>query len=150
VDFKVHLTNPNQDLVPTFYAEEESSLEEYFQKEFLSDSGLFGQKFKETGQLEAVLNHVATAVGDRAHQFATRRAILVIPHEIKEGDELTPLGLVSVRILPRFAQNRIKLKYSYTWRTVEVLIGFPHSLYGSVRFSQYLTEEIRKRLSPES
>lgn len=145
IDFKVHLTNPRESQIPSFYENEEDSLDNYFKKEFLGSEGLFGSKFTATGQLDAVLKHVISAIKDPNRQFATRRAILVIPHEIKDED-LSPLGLISVRIIPRFTQGRIYLSYSYTWRTVEALVGFPYSLYGSVKYSQHLTEEIRQRV----
>jgi len=144
IDFRVHLTNPAERKVPAFYARDSSSLEEYFQREFVSEAGLFGRWFKK--QLEPVLQHMQEAATHKPYQFSTRRAILVVPHEVQEGQDLAPLGLVSVRIIPRFLPGRMRVHYSYTWRTVEALVGFPYSLYGSVRFSEHLTEEIRRRL----
>jgi len=73
----------------------------------------------------------------------------VIPHVIKTPDHISPLGLVSVRIIPRFSPNRVKLYYSFTWRTVEALVGFPYSIYGSVKYSMYLTDEIKRLVDPE-
>ena len=67
----------------------------------------------------------------------------MVPHDVTPGEEITPLGLVSVRIVPRFRGEIVDLKYSFTWRTVEALVGFPYSIYGSVRFSQHLTDLIR-------
>lgn len=148
VDFKVILTNPTQELVPSFYAGEGKSLDAYFNKEFLGGDGLFGSVLQKSGQLIAVLAHVDSAIKEPTAQFATRRAILVIPHEIKPGP-LAPLGLVSIRIVPRFKGDRVRLSYSYTWRTVEALVGFPYSLYGSVKYSQHLTRLIQERLMPE-
>jgi hypothetical protein len=149
IDFKVHVKDPARDQVPAFYRDEEASLEEYFRREFSGAEGLFGRRFIETRQLDSVLTHVASVIADRRRRFATRRAILVVPHEIRDGEDLAPLGLVSVRIVPRFLQSRVRLYYSYTWRTVEALVGFPYSLYGSLKFSQYLTDQIRHRLEPE-
>src|SRR5208283_1863905 len=148
-DFKVFLTQPSVDLVPEFYSGETETLEDYFNREFLSQDGLFGNVLRKTGQVEAVLNHLIKAIMP-PDQFATRRAVLVIPHEIREGDDVSPLGLISIRIIPRYNQNRVSLSYSFTWRTVEAFVGFPYSLYGSVRYSQYLTEEIKKRLRETS
>ena len=145
IDFKVHLTDPTDAMVPAFYQEDANSLEEYFKKQFLEHDGLFGRPLQTSGQLEAVLAHLAQAVSDSHLQFATRRAILVIPHEIQQGADIAPLGLVSIRCIPRFLATRIRLHYSYTWRTVESFVGFPFSIYGSVRFSQHLTEEVRRR-----
>ena len=149
VDFKVCLTNPSKDAVPAFYWNEESLLAEYFDREFLSSNGLFGAAFAKDGQLGAVMDHVASSIlGPK--QFSTRRAVLVVPHHTRSNEDITPLGLISVRIVPRISPNRTILHYSYTWRTVEALVGFPYSLYGSVKFGQHLTEEIRKRLNGDA
>jgi diguanylate cyclase (GGDEF)-like protein len=148
IDFKVHLTNPTQDLVPAFYEVEEESLKKYFQDQFISDTGIFGAVFNGS-QLNVVLNHLVQAITNPKRP-STRRAVLVVPTVTRSNDkDFTPLGLISVRIIPRFPHNRIVLHYSYTWRTVEALVGFPYSLYGSVRYSQYLTEALSERLQPE-
>ena len=147
LDFKIHLSNPTEHMVPEFYAQEEATLEQYFQKEFLDENGLFGPRFMQFNQWDAVLSHLAKIVDDQERRFATRRAILVIPHEIKEGNDLAPLGLVSVRCIPRFLGQRIILHFSYSWRTVEAMVGLPYSMFGSVRFGQFLTNEIKKRVS---
>jgi diguanylate cyclase (GGDEF)-like protein len=148
IDFKVHLSNPTQDLVPTFYAGEKDSLHEYFVTQFTNTDGLFGKVFVTTGQLEAVVQHLSDVISGAPQPYATRRAILVVPHEIREGNDIAPLGLVSVRIAPRFVGNKTILHFSYTWRTVEAVKGFPYSLYGSVRYSQYLAQLIQERLPP--
>lgn len=148
VDFKVHLNEPLYDRIPKFYAEQEKSLRNYFKDEFLSEKGLFGKVFMETNQLEEVINHIVQAILHSPKPFATRRAILVVPHKTESGKELSPLGLVSVRCIPRFKQEKIILNYSYTWRTVEAFVGFPYSIYGSVCYSEFLTDEIRKKLPP--
>jgi hypothetical protein len=44
--------------------------------------------------------------------------------------------------------SRRIINYSFTWRTVEALVGFPYSLYGSVQYAQRLTELIKKELIP--
>lgn len=149
MDFKVHLTNPREDLVPLYHYSDKDSLEEYFNSNFIAPTGHFGAELINSGQLKAVLAHVARVISDRESQFATRRAILVIPHVIKTPDHISPLGLVSVRIIPRFSPNRVKLYYSFTWRTVEALVGFPYSIYGSVKYSMYLTDEIKRLVDPE-
>lgn len=150
VDFKVHLTNPHENQVPTFYKEEKKSLDAYFEQEFLSPTGLFGSEFMATSQLDAVLDHLVKIIKDSERQFATRRAILVVPHKVREGRDISPLGLVSVRLVPRFLPGRVRISFSFTWRTVEALIGFPYSLYGSVRYSEHLTELISNKLKPQT
>jgi hypothetical protein len=150
IDFRVQLTAPSSNMIPAFYADDEASLNGYFEREFLDqEKGLFGKPFSETKQLKAVIDHVSFVIGDSKNQFSSRRAILVVPHMIETGQELTPLGLVSVRLIPRFVAGRRIIHYSFTWRTVEVLVGFPYSLYGSVRFAQHLTDRIRESVSPD-
>ena len=145
IDFRVHLTNPLADRVPAFYAKEDASLEQYLHRAFLDAESFFGARIGET-QRQAVLEHVVMAIRDPAHQFATRRAVLVVPHEIRPGEEITPLGLIAVRIIPRFQGRRIVLHFSFTWRTVEALVGFPYSLYGSVGYADHLTSTIRQMI----
>lgn len=149
IDFKVELLNPSQNLIPSFYKIEEDSFEEYYQSQFVSPTGLFRKVFHETEQLECVLTHLANVMKTPGKQFSTRRAILIVPHDAKKDKEVAPLGLVSIRIIPRFVGVRPRLSFSYTWRTVEALKGFPYSLFGSVKFSQHLTEMLKKRLPQE-
>jgi diguanylate cyclase (GGDEF)-like protein len=146
IDFKVSLRTPTLGMIPAFYKTEEASLTEYFQSEFLERDGKFQAPLAD--QIEPVVEHLVDIIsGDPAKRFDTRRAVLVVPHRIERP--LVPLGLISVRIIPRFKGPRTILHYSYTWRTVEACVGFPYSLYGSVRFSQHLTTMIQDRLAPE-
>ena len=148
VDFKVLLSNPSNQCVPDFYAKEEESLINYFKVQFLDEKrGLFARILKEDDQIERVLDHTVDAINSNP-PFATRRSILVVPH--KQSKEIAPLGLVSVRIIPRFNENKITLNYSFTWRTVEALVGFPYSIYGSVKYSEFLTERIKQKLPEET
>ncbi|WP_437912477.1 diguanylate cyclase [Sorangium sp. So ce302] len=148
IDFRVHLTQPTQDMIPAFYEAESASLDQYFRSEFCEQDGLFAKKLRETRQLEAVVAHVAKVLSDPLRQATTRRAILVIPHEIPpSGEDIAPLGLVSVRIVPRLVAGGVRLSYSFSWRTVEALVGFPYSIYGSVRFAEYVTNLVQQRVS---
>jgi diguanylate cyclase (GGDEF)-like protein len=146
-DFKVHLTDPTRDKVPAFYAREKDSLEQYFVREFLSETGTFGRVLHKTGQVEPVLKHVVSTISESQIPATTRRGILIIPHDQRIPYELAPLGLVSVRIVPRISDRKVRFNYSFVWRTVEVLVGFPYSLFGSVRYSEHLTEQLKQRLS---
>lgn len=147
VDFKVHLMRPERDMIADFYRGQEARMVIYFQDAFLNEREFFGKGLRVGGQLDAVIDHVAKVIRENELAFATRRAILVIPHEIIDREELSPLGLVSVRVIPRFYPGRCELSYSFTWRTVEVLVGFPYSLYGSIRMGQELTNLVRSRLA---
>jgi diguanylate cyclase (GGDEF)-like protein len=142
VDFKVHLADPYRDDIPTYCSKDNDLLLKYYQNQFENNEGLFGKIFNESGQLEAVIKHVAQVINQREKQFATRRAILVIPHITSNITDIAPLGLVSIRIVPRYSDSRIFLNYSFTWRSVEALVGFPYSLYGSIQYSKLLKDKI--------
>jgi len=144
LDFKVALTDPSRDPVPAYRASERDDFETYFKREFLDRHGKFGSKFQDAGQLDIVIAHVVGALTGSEGPYATRRAILVVPHSPEPV--LKPLGLVSTWIAPRMIGGRADLHFSFVWRTVEVLVGFPYSLYGSIRFAEHLTERIKQQL----
>ena len=144
-DFKVVFKTPTLDRVPTFYQSEANSLATYLDRAFLDKDALFRAPIEADGQLDAVLDHVASAIS-QGKNFATRRAILVVPHRIEPRHDVSPLGLVSVRLIPRFVGERVVILYSFTWRTVEAFVGFPYSLYGSVGFAEHLTNALNGRL----
>ena len=146
VDFKVRLDDPTREPIPAFYLDEKEELDAYYTRVFTSDDALFGVPLRANGQLDCVLNHLSNVLSSLTSRYATRRAILVVPHVVPDSADVSPLGLVSIRILPRFEASGTFLHYSFTWRTVEVLIGFPYSLYGSIQFSQYLTEQLKSRV----
>ena len=148
IDFKVVLGNPTVDRVPAFYQAERHSLDQYLRRAFLDDDALFGKELRAGGQIDAVLRHLSIVIS-QGTKFATRRAILVVPHTVVNGAELAPLGLVSIRLIPRFHGQQVSVLYSFTWRTVEAFVGFPYSLYGSVGFAEYLTKKLQHRVSPE-
>lgn len=143
IDFRIVLNRPESDPVPTFYRREESDLDAYFQREFVTPGGKFHDPLAD--QIEPVISHLRSGLAQR--MFTTRRAILVVPHTPAPGEDLSPLGLVSVRIAPRMSGQRSVLHYSFTWRTVEALVGLPYSLYGSIRYARHLTDEISKGLA---
>jgi diguanylate cyclase (GGDEF)-like protein len=145
IDFKVELSNPTFNTVPYYYRKETQSFDQYFKFNFLDiEKGLFAKHLGD--QLDIVINHVVDAIQSDS-QYATRRAILIIPNKIEIGEDLSPLGLVSIRIIPRYDEKgNVFLSFSYTWRTVEALVGFPYSVYGSIKYSEYLTSLIIERL----
>jgi diguanylate cyclase (GGDEF)-like protein len=140
VDFKVVVEDPVRDQVPFFFRREQAALSEYFDTEFVRDNGRFVPSLRASGAEERVLAHVHWALTrPDGPPFATRRALLVVPHVPQDRPEsVAPLGLVSVRICPRPGPVETVVNFSFTWRTVEALIGFPYSLYGSLRYAQTL------------
>lgn len=146
-DFKVHLDTPSQDCIPMFYLDDKEEFDQYFDHAFLNPDGLFAKPLNENNQMDSVLNHIAKIMSlPSDKRYASRRAILVIPHNVVDG-HVSPLGLVSIRILPRFINEYVELHYSFTWRTVEALVGFPYSLFGSIRFGEHLTELIKGKVN---
>lgn len=142
-DFRIFLEDPAADPVPAFYLSEKANLAAYYQAQFASPEGLFRRVLDEDGQLAAVVEHVADAV---VQGTSTRRAVLVVPHRLPESGSLSPLGLVSVRLVPRERDGGPVIDASFTWRTVEALVGLPYSLYGSIMFAQELTSRVAERL----
>jgi hypothetical protein len=142
----VQLARPLEKQIPAFYEGEAQSLQDYFGREFISEKGTFGRVFAKTRQIEPVIRHVCDVV--RQTDATTRRGIIIIPHDPGDGADLSPLGLVCVRIVPRISEKKVGFDFSFVWRTVEVLVGFPYSLYGSVKFSEHLTSLLRASLPP--
>lgn len=145
VDFKVRISNPLVSQIPSFYSREQKSFEHYFMQEFKNPTGLFGREIRKKRQLSSVMTLLVDVISNPQLQFATRRAIIIIPNQIENGT-LKPLGLVAIRCIPRFTRSQIRMSYSFTWRTVEALVGFPYSMYASVRLGEHLTEQVRLRV----
>ena len=62
---------------------------------------------------------------------------------------MKPLGLVSVWATPRFVRGSIALEFCFVWRTVEVLVGLPYSLYGSIGLAEHIRKQIQSLLERE-
>ena len=145
-DFRIHLTNPAVDKVPRYHQRDADRLEKYFVKEFCEPSGIFYEGLNYLEQLSAVLDHLVTAI--KSGSYTTRRAVLIVPHIVKDPANLSPLGLISVRVIPRRAAGGgTRLDFSFTWRTVEAIVGLPYSLYGSIRYAEYVTDKLQQLLS---
>lgn len=145
IDFKVELSNPTKEVIPFYFRADSLKFEDYFQSLFIQEEGLFAKHLNT--QLETVLAHLEESITVVRKQYSTRRAILIIPNSIPGSSELKPLGLVSLRIIPRFENAQtVALVLSYTWRTVEALVGFPYSLFGSIRYGEYIQQLLQKRV----
>lgn len=62
---------------------------------------------------------------------------------------MNPLGLVNIWVTPRFHENKYLLDYCFVWRTVEALVGFPYSLFGSIKYAEHIKKELDKQLGCE-
>ena len=144
IDFRILLENPRSENLPEYYKDDVDELEEYYNKTLGDSTGLFKQEFLKNRQLETMQKHIKDAIEDPEKRYATRRAILVVPNgDPTEGRY--PLGLISVWLAPRFINEKVVIDFSYTWRTVEALVGLPESMYASVKFAEELTNTIREQ-----
>ena len=145
IDFRIQLDQPRTDPIPRFYRTDQVLLDAYVSRQFINDDGLFRAQLNANGQIQAVVKHVAKIVA--TGRLTSRRALLVVPHVPIEGADLSPLGLISVRIIPRpSSPQNVRLDFSFSWRTVEALVGLPYSLYGSIRFAEHLTDLVTAEL----
>ncbi|MGA2311620.1 MAG: hypothetical protein ABSF87_04520 [Xanthobacteraceae bacterium] len=74
----------------------------------------------------------------------TRRVLLPIIPPLDRFEQ--PLGLCAIQIMPRLRQDRWHLDFQWIWRTVEALVGFPFSAYGSIRWSEEFFDAVRSEL----
>ena len=143
MNFRILLENPKSENLPDYYKYDEDELTEYYTATFGTEKGLFRNEFMKNNQLKKTIDHVVEAINNPEKRYATRRAILVVPNEESSNRDVQyPLGLVSVWIAPRVKNGCAVIDFSYTWRTVEALVGLPESMYASVKFAEELTEEI--------
>ncbi|WP_039875959.1 GGDEF domain-containing protein [Herbaspirillum frisingense] len=140
--FKVKLLSPLTDPVPSFLRQQQVELDEYARQVLLDSKGLIRIELEKSNQIEPFVSHLANYIGDPKIGRSTRRASLVVPHVPTPDGEPAPLGLTSVWATPRFEGTDVFLDFVFIWRTVEAFIGFPYSLYGSIRLAEQLLKQI--------
>ncbi len=146
-NFKLTITRPRSTSIPEYYLEQVDDLEAYYQSVLGNRDSFFQKELEKGNQYQAVLQHVADLIGSTKLKYASRRALLVVPHQVTDQKDISPYGLVSVYISPRETVDGIVFNFSFTWRTVEAVVGLPYSLYGSVKYAEHLLDEIKERLS---
>lgn len=147
-DYKIILTNPLEDNIPWFYENDKVSFDDYYKNNFLEEGGTFYNKLNDQNQAEIVTNHIVEylKLSDNKKIINTRRAIIILNNNLI-GEKLDPVGLVSIRIYHNFnPDGSININFTYIWRTVEVIVGLPYSMYGSIRYSKFLLEKIINKL----
>ena len=147
-NFKLTILHPNSVNIPEYYFELKEDLEKYYHSVFGTKDSFFQKHLEENKQYEAVIKHIVDLVENGEIKYATRRALLVIPHIINDVNDVSPLGLVSIYIAPRYVGKNIVFNFSFTWRTVEAIVGLPYSLYGSIRYAEHILEEIKRVVNP--
>lgn len=56
---------------------------------------------------------------------------------------LTLLGLTSIRIYLTKELNITKINFTFIWRTVEAIVGFPYSAYGSISYAEEFLSKLK-------
>jgi len=145
--FKLVLTNPFAEMVPEYWSNETSTLERYYRDNFRADEGIFAMSLKRAvgsniSLYEHALDLTVSALGDSR---PTRRIMLPISAAQDRHDQ--PLGLCAIQILPRYRDGKWRLDFQWVWRTVEALVGFPFSAFGSVMWSKEFFDEVKNRIA---
>ncbi len=150
-DYKIILTKPLEESIPWFYENDKQSFDDYYEDNFLKEDGTFYNKLNANDQVEIVTNHIVDHLkkSNNKNIINTRRAIIILDNEINEG-KLEPVGLVSVRIYYDLSTDgSININFTYIWRTVEVIVGLPYSMYGSICYSDFLLKKVIEKLGHE-
>ena len=152
--FKLTLEQPEADMIPEFWSDQAGRLElkSYYQRVFEARDGLFGARLRGWSALKgdsAGIDQVAQAekaiARAREENFADRRILLTVGSPTIDGSN--PLGLTAVHLLPRTVDSKWQVDAVWVWRSVEALVGFPFSAYGSIRQSVRVIESVNTRLA---
>jgi diguanylate cyclase (GGDEF)-like protein len=148
IDFTVRLHRAERDQVPSFYSDERDSLDQYFERQFRAANGAFYDRLVSDERIDRLAEHLVEMVDGDGGVVGTRRAILTA--DTAPGAEpLATSQLMSVRVFPREVDGRVAMRFGLTWRSMELLVGFPYTLYGSVRLSQYILSKVKHAVSDQ-
>lgn len=149
IGFKLLVENSGGNAIPDYWHEEKKSLDDYAQNVLVGNDSLIGQCFYHDGQFEQFIKHLTGYFTQGKRNASTRRAILVVPNPVGNLEENNPKprGLVSIWATPRHSGSQSELAFCFVWRTVEALVGFPYSFYGSVKFAEHVISTINERLA---
>lgn len=151
--FKVVLENASSDTIPEFWSDEDgrAELREYYRRVFEATGGLFAGRLRNwrlrsderpgRDQIQHAQDAVVSAVQQR---IADRRILLTIGAPTDDGAQ--PLGLSVIHVLPRVFDRRWRIDFAWIWRSVEALVGFPFSAYGSITQSSAIVDAINEQL----
>lgn len=149
--FKLILEQPTKDKIPAYLSDQSKELDDYAERVLLRPNGYLRRGLEESGQVAAVLKHLASYLATVTPARTTRRACLVVPHEVTDSGDPSPLGLVSVWASPRVPEiDRNVIDFVFVWRTVEAFIGLPYSLYGSIRLAEQLISQVSEAVQNTS
>jgi len=144
--FKVVLTEPLADRVPDYWQEDVNLLDVYYQDSFGRPDSLFGSRLhNKFGKDEHSMVEFAVAQATEAtiRRMPTRRINLpIMPDSLGN-----PLGLSSLQVMPRDRNGTFVLDTICVWRSVDALVGFPFSAYGSIRWAAEFLDKVNLKLS---
>lgn len=143
--FKLVLTAPYAETVPDYWKGEQQALDHYFEANFGRQASLFGTRLYAESADGSLYQQAldATVAAIRAER-PTRRIFL--PVTAADGRFDQPLGLCAIQVMPRFREGRCHLDFQWIWRTVEAIVGFPFSAYGSIAWSRKFYESVLEEL----
>lgn len=143
--FKIVLTDPLAERVPDYWKEENGTFERYYADSFVDPAGPFGKRLNGMwqGGTRTLLEFATSQTADAAVKgVPTRRINLpIVPDELEH-----PLGLSSVQVMPRAHDGVDTLDMIFVWRTVDALVGFPFSAYGSIRWSEDFLASVNQKV----
>lgn len=144
--FKLVLTTPYVETVPDYWKGEKDSLDDYVERNFDRPDGLFGKPLhaETNGKPSLYRSGVEATVAAVREKRPTRRTFL--PVSAADGRFDQPLGLCAIQVMPRFRDGKRYLDFQWIWRTVEALVGFPFSAFGSISWSKQFFDTVTAAL----
>lgn len=147
VAFKLTLETPSLFTVPTYLRKQEDDMVRYADSVLLTTSGRIREGLESANQVSAFKKELLACFAPGDVPRSTRRACLVVPHVPTDDGDPSPAGLVSVWASPRMNESAERtVDWVFVWRTVEVFIGLPYSLYGSIKLAQSLLSQLDTEL----
>ena len=141
IDFKIVIDRPEISELQEIGPIDRSQLNEYYQRAFgPKQNSLFGPEIEP--QIPRFLDELGEGMAEE-RPFTSRRAVIIIPNRL-DGEGLHPLGLMAIRASVASSDARSVLRFAYYWRTVEALVGLPHSLYASSKHASHLAELLER------
>jgi len=148
--------SPLSGVIPHYWIQEREAFNDYFSRAFSGPTSLFGARFLAWGASENKqgTNQVCRAMEktlEAINQKRVDRRIVLVTAQPPGESAFEPLGLSAVHVFPRLLSGdpqAWKLDFIWIWRSVEAIVGFPFSAYGSVRWSNEFLESVIANLPP--
>lgn len=147
---RIELINPIVE-VPRYWMHSDEQFKQYYRRAFEGVSSLFGARFyswgaKDGGKGEDQVDSAITRTVEAIRANKVVRRIMIATSE-PPGKEPDPLGLTTIHIMPRLIDSNWRIDIIWQWRSVEAIVGFPFSVYGTIRFSEEFVAKVRAKLA---